>query len=185
MTRRLRPAPADPTHPALRDGADALARLYARPGFLLRRAWQIATAVFESECVGITPAQYGTLIVLRAQPGIDQASLARALGYDKVTMLRVLRGLQARELVHRIEADGPRRRYALSLTEAGTALLGRMARPAARAGQRLLSPLAPAEQAQLVALLQKLTSGMEDAARARWVAPDANRRARQRASSPR
>lgn len=182
MTRRLSPAPADSTHPALRDGTDALARLYARPGFLLRRAWQIATAVFEGECVGLTPAQYGTLIVLRAQPGIDQASLARALGYDKVTMLRVLRGLQARALVHRIEADSPRKRYALSLTHAGTTLLGQMARPAARAGQRLLSPLAPAEQAQLVALLQKLTSGMEDAARA-WVSPDAKRRPRKQPSS--
>ena len=28
----------------------ALARLYARPGFLLRRAHQISAAVFEDEC---------------------------------------------------------------------------------------------------------------------------------------
>ena len=72
-----------------------LSRLYARPGFLLRRAHQISAAVFEDECraVGLTPAQFGVLTVLRASPGMDQSSLARALGFDKVTVLRVLRGL--------------------------------------------------------------------------------------------
>ena len=76
----------------------SLARLYARPGFLLRRAHQISAAVFEDECrnVGLTPAQFGVLTVLQASPGLDQSSLARALGFDKVTVLRVLRGLEAR-----------------------------------------------------------------------------------------
>ena len=38
-----------------------LARLYARPGFLLRRAHQISSAVFEDACKGLalTPAQFG------------------------------------------------------------------------------------------------------------------------------
>ena len=78
--------------------APSLARLYARPGFLLRRVHQISAAVFEDECraVGLTPAQFGVMTVLRATPGLDQSSLARALGFDKVTVLRVLRGLESR-----------------------------------------------------------------------------------------
>ena len=41
--------------------SESLTRLYARPGFLLRRAHQISASVFEDECrsVGLTPAQFG------------------------------------------------------------------------------------------------------------------------------
>ena len=88
--------------------APSLARLYARPGFLLRRVHQISAAVFEDECraVGLTPAQFGVMTVLRATPGLDQSSLARALGFDKVTVLRVLRGLESRGLVARLAPKG-------------------------------------------------------------------------------
>ena len=62
----------------------SLSRLYARPGFLLRRAHQISAAVFEDECraLAITPAQFGVMTVLGAHPCMDQSSLARALGFD-------------------------------------------------------------------------------------------------------
>ncbi|MDP3171009.1 MAG: MarR family transcriptional regulator, partial [Polaromonas sp.] len=95
-----------------------LTRLYARPGFLLRRAHQISAAVFEDECrgVGLTPAQFGVLSVLRASPGLDQSSLARALGFDKVTVLRVLRGLETRGLIARAPAPASRRNLAISLS---------------------------------------------------------------------
>src|SRR6059058_4359071 len=91
--------------------APNLARLYARPGFLLRRAHQISAAVFEDACkdVGLTAAQFGVLTVLQAHPGLGQSSLARALGFDKVTVLRVLRGLQARGFVERLPAEDTRR----------------------------------------------------------------------------
>ena len=163
-----------PTHPALRRGTDALTRLYSRPGFLLRRAGQIAAAVFENECrpLGLTPAQYGTLTVLQACPGLDQATLARALGYDKVTMLRILRGLESRGMVARDFAAGQRRRLMLEITPDGAALLRSAARNAERAGRRLLAPLSATEQAQLLGLLQKLTASLEGEARAGWSAPD-------------
>lgn len=166
-----RSVPAD--HPTRRTGNDPLARLYARPGFLLRRGWQVAAAVFEDECRGIelTPAQYGTLVVLHASPAIDQATLARALGYDKVTVLRILRGLEARGLVSRLLAPGQKRRFALKLTIQGEAALAGARSGAERAGRRLLSPLDAGEQAQLIALLQKLTGSLEDDARAPWRSP--------------
>ena len=74
----------------------AIQDLYQRPGFLLRRAHQISASIFEHACadLALTPAQYGVLCVMAEQPGIDQSSLARALAFDKVTVLRVLKGLQ-------------------------------------------------------------------------------------------
>lgn len=152
----------------------SLSSLYARPGFLLRRAHQISAAVFEGECKGqgLTPAQFGVLTVLRAHPGLDQSSLARALGFDKVTVLRVLRGLEGRGLVQRSAAPDSKRNLAVALTEQGTALLAQSQEPAERAYRRLLAPLDPDQQAQLVNLLQLLTQGLEDEARAAFVRPD-------------
>lgn len=152
---------------------NALARLYVRPGFLLRRAHQISSAIFENECrsVGLTPAQFGVLTVLHAHAGLDQTSLARALGFDKVTVLRVLRGLEARGLATRSAAAASRRSLSVSLSDAGIALLKRAQKPAERAYRKLLAPLDEAQQAQLIELLQLLTDGMEEHAKAALVPP--------------
>jgi DNA-binding MarR family transcriptional regulator len=151
-----------------------LSQLYARPGFLLRRAHQISAAVFENECrsVGLTPAQFGVLSVLLASPGLDQSSLARALGFDKVTVLRVLRGLETRGLIARAPAPASRRNLAISLSAEGLALLKQAQEPAERAYDRLMAPLSRTQRTQLVELLQVLTTGLENEARAAFVPPE-------------
>ena len=148
-----------------------LAQLYARPGFLLRRAHQISAAVFEDECrsVGLTPAQFGVMSVLQASPGLDQSSLARALGFDKVTVLRVLRGLETRGFIVRTPAAMSRRSLAIALSDAGRALLVQAQEPVERAYRRLMAPLDDAQKVQLVGLLQTLTAGLESDARAAFV----------------
>lgn len=153
----------------------SLSRLYARPGFLLRRAHQISAAVFEDACreLSLTPAQFGVLTVLQAHPRLGQSSLARALGFDKVTVLRVLRGLQARGLVARGQAEENRRNVCVSLTPAGEAILQQAQKPAEKAYKRLLAPLDKQQQEQLVHLLQLLTGELEEEARAAFVPPAA------------
>ena len=151
----------------------SLSRLYARPGFLLRRAHQISAAVFEDACkdLALTPAQFGVLTVVQAHPGLGQSSLARALGFDKVTVLRVLRGLEGRGLVTRGPSGENRRNVAVSLTDAGARLLQQAQKPAEKAYRRLMAPLAREQQEQLLYLLQLLTGELEDEARAAFVPP--------------
>jgi MarR family transcriptional regulator, lower aerobic nicotinate degradation pathway regulator len=151
----------------------SLSRLYARPGFLLRRAHQISAAVFEDACrdLSITPAQFGVLTVLQAHPGMGQSSLARALGFDKVTVLRVLRGLQARGLVTRGPAEENRRNMCVTLTAEGESVLQKAQKPAEKAYKRLMGPLDKQQQEQLLYLLQLLTGELEDEARAAFVPP--------------
>lgn len=155
---------------------DTLARLYARPGFLLRRAHQISAAVFEDECkaLGLTPAQFGVLTVVKAHPGMGQSSLARALGFDKVTVLRVLRGLQARGFITRGQSEDNRRNVSVVITPEGEAILDEAQKPAESAYRRLLGPLDPKQQEQLLGLLQLLTGELEDEARAAFVPPAAS-----------
>jgi len=161
--------------PALPKTPASLARLYARPGFLLRRAHQISAAVFEDACrdLALTPAQFGVLTVLQAHPGLGQTSLARALGFDKVTVLRVLRGLEARGLIARTPAEDNRRNMCVALTREGERMLQQAQKPAERAYKRLMAPLDRQQQAQLLELLQLLTGGLEDEARAAFVPPPA------------
>lgn len=150
-----------------------LSKLYTRPGFLLRRAHQISVAVFEDECrsVGLTPAQFGVLSVLRASPGLDQSSLARALGFDKVTVLRVLRGLEGRGLIGRTPSPSSRRNLSISLSDAGLDLVKNAQDPAEHAYHRLMRPLDESQKTQLLDLLQLLTVGLESEARAAFVNP--------------
>ncbi len=148
-----------------------LSDMYQRPGFLLRRAHQISAAIFENTCtdVGLTQAQYGVLTVVSSQPGVDQSSLARALAFDKVTVLRVLRGLQERGLVAREVSDTNRRQMAVRLTPAGQRLFTKAQAPVHEAYARLMAPLSGGERKTLVELLQRMTDGLSDQARASFV----------------
>jgi MarR family transcriptional regulator, lower aerobic nicotinate degradation pathway regulator len=161
--------------PARHNTDDDLSRLYARPGFLLRRAHQISAAVFEDACrdLALTPAQFGALTVLQAHPGLGQSSLARALGFDKVTVLRVLRGLEARGLVERAPAEDNKRNVCVVLTAEGRRLLRQAQKPAESAYKRLMGPLSAPQQKQLLDLLQLLTGELEEHARAAFVPPRA------------
>jgi DNA-binding MarR family transcriptional regulator len=88
-----------------------------------------------------------------------------------VTVLRVLRGLQARGLVSRGPAEDNRRNVCVALTPEGEAMLQQAQRPAEKAYKRLMAPLDREQQEQLLHLLQLLTGELEEEARAAFVPP--------------
>ena len=152
---------------------DLLHLLYLRPGFLLRRAHQLSVGLFEEECreLGLTPPQYGVLTIVASAAGCDQATVARALGFDRVTTLRIVRGLQARGLLARQPSAADGRRLQLMLTAEGTATLARGRPLAARVTERLMAPLAEDERKQFQSLLRKLCAGLEPQARTKLLPP--------------
>ena len=141
--------------------------LYRRPGFLLRRAHQLSVGLFEHECqaLKLTPPQFGVLHMLMHREALDQAGLARGLGLDKVTVLHVVRGLETRGWLTRQASVTDRRRWTLTLSEAGKAVFLHAQSLAHQASEQLLSPLNGGEQQQLIELLEKLCQGLEDQAR--------------------
>jgi MarR family transcriptional regulator, lower aerobic nicotinate degradation pathway regulator len=138
---------------------ESLEEIYRRPGFMIRRAHQIAVAIFLEEAreSRITPTQYGVLVIVGHRPGIDQNTLARLLGLDRSTTGLVVRKLAERDLIARATGPGDLRRRELKLTRAGRALSARIAKNARRAQQRLLSPLPARERARFLDLLTRLT----------------------------
>ncbi len=147
--------------------SESLEDIYRRPGFMIRRAHQIAVAIFIEEAreSRITPTQYGVLTILERWPGIDQNTLARLLGLDRSTTGMVVRKLAGRGLVSRATGAGDLRRRELKLTRMGTALLRRIVASAKRAQQRLLSPLPARERERFLDLLARLTEAFNETTR--------------------
>jgi MarR family transcriptional regulator, lower aerobic nicotinate degradation pathway regulator len=147
-----------------------LTLIYRRPGFLLRRAHQLSVAMFEEACsdLALTPPQYGVLTVVAQNPGCDQSTVARALGFDRVTTLRIVRGLEARLLVQR--EPGTRSRPLL-ISRAGRVLLQRARKRADAVTERLMAPLNADQRQALTGLLTQLCAAHEGGSRTPLRAP--------------
>jgi DNA-binding MarR family transcriptional regulator len=144
-----------------------LDELYSRPGFLLRRAHQIAVGIFVEECAafGLTPPQHSVLIAIGHCPGLDQAALARAIGFDRATVGQVLGGLESRGLVRRESSPTDKRRKTLILTPEGRSLMTKASAAIARTSERLLAPLRENQRRHFVELLLQLTRDLNSASR--------------------
>lgn len=144
-----------------------LDELYRRPGFLIRRAQQIAVSLFlaETGTLGITNTQYGILLVLKHRPGIDQISVAKLLGLDRSTTGMVLGKLEKAGLIGRDIGKQDRRRRKLVLTRAGERMLDDLAEPARRAQSHVLAPFTAQEQESFLHLLEKFVGTFNDSTR--------------------
>ncbi len=136
----------------------SMRQVYGKPGHLIRRAQQIAVAIFIEECAAfdITPVQYAALVAIRENPGIDATRLSALVAFDRSTLGNVLERLEAKGMVKRRAGKDDRRVKALALTQGGQELLAAVEPAVERAQARILSPLAPADQATLMALLGQL-----------------------------
>ena len=135
------------------------------PGHLIRRAQQVAVAVFTEETAGfeVTPVQFAILNTLIDAPGEDQVTLAGKVAFDAATFGSVIGRLEARGWVRREPDADDRRRKRLWITPEGQRVARDMKRAVSRAQQRIVGPLDAGEREQLLTLLRKLVSGHEAA----------------------
>ena len=96
-----------------------------QPGYYIRRLQQIAVAIFlqDTEGFGVTPVQYGVLLTVSRQPGLDQRTLAALMGLDTSTTAGVVDRLDGRGLLRRSASPTDKRVKLLSVTPEGQALL--------------------------------------------------------------
>jgi DNA-binding MarR family transcriptional regulator len=128
---KRRTPPAARAEPPADNGAPRdvdVGRLKERLGYVLRRA-QIA--VFQDFFASfaehdIRPAQYSTLAIIEANPGLSQTQVADALGIQKTNFVAMIGALETRGLVRREPSPTDRRTYRLFLTPRGEALVGEL-----------------------------------------------------------
>ena len=142
--------------------------LHGTPGHLIRRAQQIAVALFMEECaeLDLTPVQYAALVAVHEHPGIDATRLSALIAFDRSTLGNVLERLEARKLVQRYVSPEDKRVKLLRLSPAGIAMLARASAPVMRAQQRILAPLKPSDRERLIVLLEQLVELNNEASRA-------------------
>jgi DNA-binding MarR family transcriptional regulator len=128
-------------------------------GHLIRRLHQQSMQIFQAQTQAagfdLTSVQFAALDAIAQQPGIDQASLAVTISFDRATIGGVVDRLEHKGLVQREICAHDRRARQLTLTPAGEQLLA-ASRPVVASFQAdILAPLAPAEQAVFLLLARK------------------------------
>ena len=131
------------------------------PGHLVRRLNQISTGLFMDRMaaagLSLTPVQFAALNALTEHPGIDQATLAGLVAYDRATLGKVIDRLEERGAVRRDVSQADRRAKVLNLTDEGWTLY-RTALPHVQSVQpQILGGLSDSERAQFLDLLDKVT----------------------------
>jgi DNA-binding MarR family transcriptional regulator len=151
--RRLRAqAPAEPRPPAQ---AVDLGRLIEHLGYFVRRAqlWIFQDFIRTLAQLEIRPAQYSVLLLIEANSGLSQATLAQTLGIERARLVRLLDGLEARKFVQRRQSRTDRRSHVLALTAQGRSALGRIKVMADTHEQRLAQKVGARNRRTLLRLL--------------------------------
>ena len=147
-----------------------IAEVLNRPGHLARRFQQIAVSVFvaEAEAAGydLTPVQYAALAAVKAHKGIDQATLAGLIAYDRTTIGGVVDRLEQKGLVSRRVSKEDRRARVLEITPSGKRTLTGIEPAVAAAQKAMLRGLDASEAAQLLRLLHKAIDASNELSRA-------------------
>ncbi|HSK40339.1 MAG TPA: MarR family transcriptional regulator [Arenibaculum sp.] len=132
-------------------------RVTEQVGFLLRKAHQRASAIFQDH-VGddLTPTQFAALAALLENGPLSQNLLGRVTAMDPATIQGVVSRLRARDLITRQADPQDRRRFLVTLTEAGRAIARARIPSARRVTQATLAPLTQEEETLFLSLLRRV-----------------------------
>jgi len=139
-------------------GAAADYRLEGQVGFLIRRAHQRATAIFNRQfaTAGLSAVQFAALVKVRDEGRVSQNQLGRLVHLDPVTIMGVINRLADRDLIRRMPDASDKRRTLLSITSIGLKLLEDMQTAGHQVSADTLEPLDEQEKAEFLRLLSKL-----------------------------
>mgnify|MGYP001163993984 FL=1 len=133
-------------------------------GYNLRCA-QIAVFQHFKKTVGnfnISPAQYGAMVLIKANKGISQSAIASALRFDRSTLVQIIDRLESRNLVVREASINDRRSYALRLTKSGSAMLSRLRKLVEKHEKYMTENLTDIDRQTLIQLLARVHKEVDD-----------------------
>ncbi len=128
-------------------------------GWRLAQARVATQAVFDEqvgEPLGLKPVELSMLELLRANPGIAPAQLARVLAVSRPQATQLIDRLEARKLARRKPSGTDGRGFELHATPEGQRVAREALARLQPAEQAVLARLSGAERAMLLELLAKL-----------------------------
>jgi DNA-binding MarR family transcriptional regulator len=134
--------------------------LHSSPNYLFwclhKTSMSIVTEELEKVGADVTPVQYAALTAIQANAGIDQATLASVIGYDRATIGGVIDRLESKDLVTRKVHPQDRRARALFLEPAGELLIENVQDVVNAAQERILSPLPKQDHKKVLRMVAAL-----------------------------
>ena len=134
-------------------------------GHLIRRLHQTSVHVFQQGVkeagLDLTPVQFAAMSTVHEDPGIDQATIASRIAYDRATIGGVIDRLEQKGWVRRLTRKRDRRAREVRLTEEGLKIF-QAALPVVRAVQvEILPGLSDEEQQAFLKLARKATGPID------------------------
>ncbi|BAW07483.1 MarR family winged helix-turn-helix transcriptional regulator [Nocardia seriolae] len=137
-------------------------RITNRPTWLVSRAFAQSSALlaagFDEHGDGLRGYHDRLLAALEQWGPASQADLGRNTGIDRSDVTAALTELETRDLVERRVDPENKRRKIVTITPAGIREVAALDSIVDQAQNRLLAPLTPAQQRELVTLLTLLTA---------------------------
>lgn len=139
-------------------------------GHLIRRLNQITSSVFfnrmQEHGVDLTSVQFAALSAISLRPGVDQATLAGLIAYDRATITGVIDRLEAKGYVRRQVSARDRRLKEMYLTDAGRDVIAETIPTVRTLQNEILQGLTEEERETFVALARKAADAANHLSRA-------------------
>ena len=133
--------------------------LFDMPGHLIRRLNQRSTQIFtqrmQAADYDLTSVQFAALDAVYATPGLDQASIAAMIAYDRATIGGVIDRLEQKGLVERSISRRDRRAREVKLSGRGRRVYEEVLPIVVRLQAEILDGLSVGEQEQFLRLAGK------------------------------
>jgi MarR family transcriptional regulator for hemolysin len=142
------------------DTAPDLEENFTRALATVSRQWKRRLDVRFRE-IGLSQARWGVILELSRHAELTQIELARALGIEGATLVRLLDGLEASGLVERHPSPDDRRAKKLRLTSAAKPVLEQMKTIAAARRTELLAEIRPDDLHTATRVLGQIAARLE------------------------
>jgi DNA-binding MarR family transcriptional regulator len=131
------------------------------PGWLINRLNQVRADRYKEklEPLGLSARSAALLkaLVVLPQP-VAQSEICEALVLDQASVAIIAESLESKGLIERVRDPRDRRRYAVTLTEAGAELQRESERRSQQVKEGLFEGMSPEDMGHLSALLTQLAS---------------------------
>ncbi|MBI2255094.1 MAG: MarR family transcriptional regulator [Proteobacteria bacterium] len=124
-------------------------------GYAIRRAQIGIYKDFDASVTRLTPPLFAALVLIDANPGINQSRLGQIMGTNRAAMMALLDRLAAMKLVRRVPSASDKRANELQLTDLGQKRLASASAEVAAHDARIAGNLTAAELKTLRHLLKK------------------------------
>jgi len=135
-----------------------LRALQNTPGFMIRLVQlKFFEGFYEHFAeMGVTPASFAILALIRDNPGIPPSTVASLLRLRLPNLIKMLNELESSGIIKRNRSKADRRAVELALTPKGAKLIQEAAKVSEPYERRMLAPLSEAEQGVLIEMLNRI-----------------------------